>query len=122
LSDQLADAERRLARAPEAASNDSKRGVFARSERIAGFIITALRFFIVGLLVLVALLDIEGYGEEEGYFRWALLGGLFLLNVLASIHLTGIEILGRPLHQLRSWLALRIYRFLTGEPGPPPPR
>jgi hypothetical protein len=44
LSDQLADAERRLARAAEAASNDSKRGVFARSERIAGFIITALRF------------------------------------------------------------------------------
>lgn len=119
LEAQVADTERRLSRTADAAMVDSKSQVYARCERAAGVVITVVRIAMVCLFVLVAVMDIEGYRSSDGHVGLVVLGGLLALNVLASIHLTGIEILGRPLQRLRSWLTRRMYGFLTEEDAPP---
>jgi hypothetical protein len=85
-----------------------------RSEYLAIGIVKVTRWLLILLLLAAALFEASHHEQKEGIAGWIAIGLFVALNALAFAHLTGIEVLSKPLTWFQAWVARTVFSLLNG--------
>ena len=101
--------------AKEEGAADNKKKIRERSEHLADRALAVTRILLILLLLAAAVFEAQQHESRDNIGGLIAVAIFVVLNVLAFAHLTGIEVLKKPLEWLRRKMTRMIYSFIRGD-------